>query len=99
MVDGKTSVEESTVAVQGTAQLRPICLVATLMSLATAGRVHCLLPVRRSIIPFLLWPACRVHVDALWEARNMEARSPTKLTNVRNTLDFLDDVSHTALAC
>ena len=43
MVDGKTSVDESTVAVQGTALLRqcmsvPICSVATLMSLATAGR-------------------------------------------------------------
>ena len=48
--------------------------------------VHCILPVRRSIICFLLRPTCRVHVDALWEARNMEARSQEKLMNVCNTI-------------
>ena len=44
----------------------PVCRVATLVSTATAGRgPRCLLPVRRSIIPLLLRPTCRVHVDAL----------------------------------
>ena len=43
IVDRKTSVEESPVAVHGTAPLCqcmsvPICVVATLMSLATAGK-------------------------------------------------------------
>ena len=31
--------------------------------------VHCMLPVRKSIMRFLLRPTCRVHVDALWEVR------------------------------
>ena len=38
-----------------------------------------------------------MHVDALWEARDIQARTPEKLMNVSNTMDFRDDVSHTAL--
>ena len=56
-----------------------------------------MLPLRRSIIRFLLRPTCRVHVDALWEARNMEARSQEKLMNVCNTMGSRDEVSHTVL--
>ena len=57
--------------------------------------VHCMLPVRRSITRFLLRPNCRVHFDALWEIRDMEARSQEKLMSVSNTMDSRDEVSHT----
>ena len=59
--------------------------------------VHCILPVRRSIMCFLLRHSCRVHVDALWEARNVEARSQGKLMKVCNTMGSRDEVSHTVL--
>ena len=59
--------------------------------------VHCILPVRRSITRFLLRPTCRVHFDASWEVRNMEARSQEKLISVSNTMDSRDEVSHTVL--
>ena len=59
--------------------------------------VHCMLSVRRSITRFLLRPTCRVHFDALWEVRDMEARSQEKLMSVSNTMDSRDEVSHTVL--